>query len=469
MKTTTTAPRVRMALGGESLVSHAGGALLVETARATGLDRFLSEGLAAWRAPRAVHDPGKVLLDLAVSLCLGGDCLADIAVLRAQPALFGVVASDPTVSRLVDRLAAHPDRALARIRKARAEARKASWAHTCPVAPGQLIVDLDASLVTSHSEKELASSTYKKGFGFHPLLAFADHTPGKDGVRVGGGGEPLAAILRTGKAGANNAADHIAVVGLALAQIPAGRRRNVLVRCDSAGGTKEFLTYLVGRKLAYSVGISVNIGVDRDLLALLPASAWQAAYDSNGKPRDGAQVAELTGLLPQLTANGWPEHMRVIARRERPHPGAQLRLTDVDGWRITLFATSTQTGAQANGGSTQLAALELRHRLRARCEDRIRVLKDLGLTNLPLHDFAQNQVWLETVLLAADLLTWTSTLGLGQHRRAEPKRLRLRLLNVAAHVTTHARQVMLKLPCDWPWAGEIAAGHARLRALPRPA
>ena len=363
-----------MVLGGESLVSSAGGALLVETARATGLDLLLSDALVGWRAPRAVHDPGKVLLDLAVSLCLGGDCLADIAVLRSQPALFGAVASDPTVSRLVDRLAEHPDRALAKIRRARAKARKASWTHGSPVAPGQLIIDIDASLVTAHSEKELASATYKKSFGFHPLLAFADHTPGRDGQRAGGGGEALAAVLRTGKAGANNAADHVTVLALALAQLPEGRRRNVLVRCDSTGGTKEFLRHLTARKLAYSVGITVNIGVDRDLLAQVPADAWQTAYDSGGKPRDGAQVAELTGLLPQLTPNGWPEQMRVIARRERPHPGAQLRLTDSGGWRVTLFATSTPAG----GIGAQLADLELRHRLRARCEDRIRVLKDLG-------------------------------------------------------------------------------------------
>lgn len=456
----TAAPRVRVALGGESLVSTAGGALLVEAARATGLDRFLSAALAGWRAPRAVHDPGKVLLDLAVSLALGGDCLADVAVLRAQPALFGPVASDPTVSRLVDRLALTPDRSLARIRKARARARQVSWSHRSPVGRGPVVIDIDASLVSAHSEKELASATYKRGFGFHPILAFADHTA----AGAGGGGEPLAAVLRTGKAGANDAADHVSVLGLALAQLPAGRRRNVLVRCDSAGGTKEFLAHLTDRKLAYSVGIGVNIGVDRTLITQVPATVWQAAYDSDGRPRDGAQVAEITALLPHLTSRGWPEGMRVIARRERPHPGAQLRLTDVDGWRVTLFATNTGVG----GPGTQLADLELRHRLRARCEDRIRNLKDLGLTNLPLHDFAQNQIWVETVLLATDLLTWTQTLGLEQHRQAEPKRLRLRLLHVAARVVTHSRQIILRLPRGWPWAGEIATAHAHLRALPRP-
>ncbi len=152
--------------------------------------------------------------------------------------------------------------------------------------------------------------------------------------------------------------------------------------------------------------------------------------------------------------------MRIIARRERPHPGAQLRLTDIDGWRITVFATNTL--------GDDLAQLEVTHRLRARAEDRIRGLKDSGLRNLPLHDFAQNQIWLETVLLAADLLAWTATLGLSTHRNAEPKRLRLRLLHVAARVIRGGRTTLLKLPSHWPWADEIIAAHARLRALPTP-
>jgi len=271
-------------------------------------------------------------------------------------------------------------------------------------------------------------------------------------------------MLRTGSANANDSADHITVLDLALAQLPADVRARVLVRADGGGGTKAFLAHIVELGLQFSVGIGVNIGVDRPLLAQLPTAAWTPAYDSDGEPREGAEVAELTGLLPGLTARGWPAGMRVIARRERPHPGAQLRLTDTDGWRVTIFATNTPAG----GPGRQLADLELRHRLRARCEDRIRVLKDSGLRNLPLQDFAQNQVWLETVLLAADLLTWTQTIGLEQHRRAEPKRLRLSLLHVAARVIRTGRQTLPRLPADWPWAAEIAAAHARLRALPEP-
>ena len=449
--------RVHVQVDGGSLVSSTGGALLIETARATGLDRGLRRAGRRWKARRARHEPGKVLLDLASAIALGGDCLADLAVVRAQPDLFGQVASDPTVSRLIDTLAADVDGALGALRTARAQARAVAWQHTMPVpADGVVPVDIDGSVLVAHSEKEQAAPTFKRTFGFHPLLAFVDHGP--DGA--GGGGEPLAAVLRPGSANANTAAEHIAVLDLALAQLPDTVRGRVLVRTDSGGGTKAFLQHLTALNLQYSVGIGVTIGVDRELLELVPASAWTAAYDSDGSPREGAQVAELTGLLPGLTGRGWPVGMRVIARRERPHPGAQLRLTDLDGWRITIFATNSTGG--------QLADLELRHRRRARAEDRIRALKDSGLRNLPLHDFAQNQIWLETVLLAADLLAWTATLGLTTHRRAEPKRLRLRLLHVAARVVRTGRRTLLKLPTDWPWADEIVTAHARLRALAAP-
>ena len=452
--------RCQITGGGGSLASSAGGALLGETARATGLDGALCRALSPWRARRAVHDPGKVIGDLATAIALGGDRLADIGVLRAQSQLFGRVASDPTVSRLIDILAGDVEAALDAIRGARAQARAAAWAHRCPVGEDGLIpVDIDASVLIAHSDKQHAGPTFKGTFGFHPLIAFLDHGP--DGpARIGSGGEALALLLRPGSANANTAADHVTVLSLALAQLPGKVRGRVLVRTDSGGGTKAFLTHLSGLGLQYSTGIGTNIGVDTQLIDTLPERAWTAAYDAGGLPRDGAQVAELTGLLPQLSARGWPPGMRVIARRERPHPGAQLRLTDAAGWRITLFATNTAGG--------QLADLEVRHRLRARAEDRIRNLKDTGLRNLPLHDFTQNQIWTETVLLAADLLSFTATLALGQHRRAEPKRLRLRLLQVAARIVSTGRQTLLRLDTRWPWAEELIDAHRRLRTLPAP-
>jgi len=439
---------------GRGLVSQAGAVLLWETMRVTGLGRGLSQGLARWRAPRAVHDPGKIVADLAAAVALGGDCLADIAVLREQPALAGPVASDPVVSRLVSMLAQDAPRALKAIRVVRAAARERAWALAGDAAPGAdggpVIIDLDATIVIAHSEKEQALPTWKKTFGHHPLTAWADH--GADG-----NGEPLAIILRAGNAGSNTAADHIEAARLAIAQLPRHLRRRALVRADSAGGTHEFLAWLTSksRRLHYSVGMTIT-GAIQDAIGKIPASAWTPAYDGDGQVRGGAWVADITGLLE---LEGWPHGMRVIVRKERPHPGAQLRFTDIDGHRFTCFATDATKG--------QLADLELRHRRRARCEDRIRCAKDTGLRNLPLKGFAQNQVWCEIVALACELIAWTQLLALaGAARRWEPKRLRLRVFAVAGRLASSGRRLRLRLAERWPWTGQITAAAVRLQALP---
>ena len=451
MKGNGRAKRVGVVAGGEALVSSSGGLLLVEAARATGLDSGLSAALRRWRRPRAGHDPGKVVLDVALAIALGGDCFADLAVVGAQPELFGAVASDPTVSRLIESLAGGSDAAIAAIRQARAAAREVVWCHRSPVSGEEpVIVDLDATIVVAHSEKEGATPTFKRSFGFHPLLAFVDH--GVDGT-----GEPLAALLREGRANANDAADQIAVLDAALAQLPEHLRGRVLVRGDTGSGVQALLHHVTDLKLEYSVGVYARQPV-LDALAALPRCAWRSAVDVHGDPRDGAQVAEITRYLPD-THVGWPTGMRIIARRERPHPGAQLRITDDDGWRITLFATNTRGG--------RLAELELRHRMRARAEDRIRALKDCGLRNLPLHEFTKNAIWLELVQLAAELLTWTQLLAFDNSIATfwEPKRLRLRVLHVAGRLLTSARRCWLRLPRGWPWRGLIINGHARLRTL----
>ena len=439
---------------GRGLVSQAGAVLLWETIRVTGLGRGLSQELARWRAPRAVHDPGKIVADLAAAVALGGDCLADIAVLREQPELAGPVASDPVVSRLVAVLAAEGPRALRAIRAARAAARERAWAlagDSAPGAGGALVtIDLDATIVIAHSDKQDAAPTWKKTFGFHPMTAWADHG-------AAGNGEPLALLLRPGNAGSNTAADHVETTRLALAQLPRHLRRRVLVRADSAGGTHEFLKWLTAksRRLRYSVGMTITEDVQAAILKV-PHDAWTPAYDGDGEVRPGAWVADITGLLD---LDEWPAGMRVIVRKERPHPGAQLRFTDVDGHRFTAFATDARKG--------QLADLELRHRRRARCEDRIRCAKDTGLRNLPLKGFAANQVWCEVVALACELLAWTQLLALaGEARRWEPKRLRLRLFSVAGRLARSGRRLRLRLAERWPWAADVTAAVTRLQALP---
>ena len=452
MHPTARSPKIMVSGDGTGIVSQAGGLLLTQALRVTGLDRGLDAALERWRPARAVHSPGKIITDLAVALALGGDCLADVAVLRAQPELFGPVASDPVVSRLVTRLAADAPRALKAIRTARATARQQAWDLACDAAPGAdgglVTVDIDATIVTSCSEKEQAMPTWKKTYGHHPLTVFADHGPE-------GAGEPLAFLLRPGNAGSNTASEHIEATRLGLAQLPRHLRRRVLIRADSGGGTQDYLAWLTkpGRRLAYSVGFTIT-GDVQDAILKVPARAWTPAYDAGGQIRPGAWVAEITGMLD--LAN-WPKGMRVIVRKERPHPGAQLRFTDIDGHRFTAFATSTKGG--------QLADLEL-HRCRARCEDRIRCAKDTGLRNLPLHGYAQNQIWCEIVALACELLAWTQMLALtGPARRWEPKRLRLRIFTCAGRIVRGGRRFRLRLAASWPWTAEITTAITRLQAL----
>jgi hypothetical protein len=436
---------VDVASDGEGLVSHAGAALLAQTADCVGLTGALSVGLAGVRERRGRHDPGRVIRDLAVMLADGGDCLSDLRVVRDQEPLFGAVASDTTAFRLIDRIATEPG-LLDGLRTARATARQRVW--DLLARPQEFTIDVDATLIGAHSEKEGAAGTFKGGFGFHPLLAFLD-----------GSRESLAAILRPGNAGANTAADHITVVDAALEQIPQEivEDARIVVRTDSAGATHEFLDYLHEARIGYLCGYDLTDGV-RGAILDLPENAWVAALRQDGSERDGAQVAELTDRL-DLAA--WPEGSRVIVRRERPHPGAQFSFTDHDGHRF-LATLSDQTGDPAE--------VERRHRARANAEDRVRCAKQTGLENLPFREFALNEVWLELSLIASDLIVWTQALTLtGQLATCEPKTLRYRLLHTAARLAFHARRATLRIQNTWPWATELAAAFQRLAALPPPA
>lgn len=462
-KSTRFYPGLDVDADGAGIVSQAGAILLAETAKAVGLPAVLSRALAPWRKPFAVHDPAKILLDQVLSLAMGGDALADVDRLRTQPGVFGPVASDPTVSRLIKTLAADAPAALAAINTARAVVRSRVWdaagadspAHATSTAK-PLIVDLDATLITSHSEnKEDAKPTYKRGFGFHPLGSFIDH--GSEGT-----GESPAMLLRPGNAGSNTAADHISVTEASLAQLPVGHRtgKAVMIRTDSAGGTHGFLDWLVdpARDLAYSVGFGFTPAMEK-ALERIDSQAWVRAHNSDGIERDGAWVSELTNLVD---LSSWPAGMRVIVRKEEPHVGAQLRITDSDGMRYTAFATNQDAGT--------LAELEVRHRLRARCEDRIRCAKDTGLENLPLTAFAANEIWTHLVMLATDLMAWTQMLALAgtTARRWEPKRLRTRIFETAGKIVTSGRRRILHLAAAAPETPLILTGLKRIRALPAP-
>jgi len=455
---------------GRGVVSHAGSRLLADLADRTTLTGELTDAVGHLGRPRAVHDPGRVLVDLAVAVADGAECISDIAVLADQPELFGAVASDSTVWRLLAQLE-QPE--LAAVAAARAAAREVVWAQRAEVTgapvpaasaagvelPG-LVIDVDASIVVCHSEKESAAATFKSTFGYHPILAFLDNS-----------GEFLAGLLRPGNAGANTAADHVRVLDQAVAQIPDvhGHGIPILVRADGAGCSKAFLAHIRSLRdqaivTEFSVGWAVT-GRERDAIGKLPQTAWADAIDADGRPREGAQVAELTGLLPAGTLADYPSGTRILIRRERPHPGAQLdAFEERDGWRYQCLATDT--------GAGQLAFLDARHRAHARVEDRIRTGKDTGLGRFPSRTFAINAAWLTAVMLAVDLICWAQTILLHDHptlARAEPKTLRYRLLHVAARLVRGGRQFRLRLDRHWPWAQQLAAAFARCAALPQPA
>jgi hypothetical protein len=434
---------VEVTADGEGLVSHAGSALLAQVADKSGLTAALSRALSGMRERRSGHDPGRVVRDVAVMLADGGEALSDLGAIREQAPLFGEVGSDSTAYRVIERIASDPE-LLDGLRMARKSAREHAW--ELGVAPKRVTIDLDATLVQSHSEKEGAAGNFKGGFGFHPMLGYFDESS-----------EAAAGMLRPGNAGANTAADQIAVAEAALEQIPAERvaEIEILLRCDSAGATHELLDWAREGQIRFSVGYDLTEPV-RDAVLSLPDDAWIPARDRGGSVRDNGEVAEITQLLD---LDGWPSGSRVIVRRERPHPGAQLSFSDHDGHRFQAILTDQD--------DEDTAAIERRHRARARVEDQIGDDKDTGLAKLPFRDFEMNAVWLELVLIAHDLLAWTKALLLtGELARSRPKRLRHRLLHVAARLAFSGRRAKLRLPASWPWATQLAAAFAKLRALP---
>jgi hypothetical protein len=446
---------VRVTADGAGIVSHAGAGLLREVATSTGLVEVWDEALAGTYKAVPVHSPGRVLTDLAVAIADGAKSISGLAGLRDRPGLFGPVASTATAWRVLDRVGPVE---LGWLREGRAHARAQAWAAGAAPDPAlPVVLDIDATIVTAHSEKVDATPTWKKTFGFHPLLCFLDRPDISSG-------EALAGILRPGNAGSNTAVDHVTVLDLALANLPDQARpdsgADVLVRADSAGATKAFLAACRARRVTFSVGFHIDHAV-RDAIGLLPEEAWSPAVEADGGLRDGARVAELTGLVD---LDGWPEGTRLIVRAERPHPGAALSLFDtVEGLRHTAFVTDTAVGIV----SGHIAGLELRHRHHARVEDRIRQAKAAGLANLPCRDSPENRVWLELVFAAADLVCWSKLLCFADTpdlARCEIDAYRYRILHAAGRLTTTARRVTLRLDRTWTWARALARAFARLHA-----
>ena len=432
--------RLKVTGDGRGVVGHAGARLLSDLADRVGLTAGLSTAMAPTKQRRRGHDRGRVVTDLAVMIADGGTAISDLAVLRDQPSLFGEVASTPTAWRTLEAI---DGAALDRIAQARAAARRRVWA--AGADPGFYVIDLDGTLITSHSDKAGASPTYKRGFGFHPLLAFLDGT-----------GEALAGVLRPGNAGSNTAADHVTVLTMALAQLPVNPADvEVVARADSAGLTHGFIDACVNAHVHFSVGHDLTEAVRTACLAI-PHQAWKPAITADGSDyRDDADIAEITGMV---NLELWPAGTRMIVRREIPHPGAQLTFTDIDGRRFQAFIT--------NQTDPDIAYLEALQRGRGRAEKLICNLKDTGCTNLPSADFNINHAWMTTAMIAHDLLIWMQLLCLdGDLAKAEPKRLRYTLLHTAALIARTGRQTRLRIATRWPWADQLVTAFDRCHRL----
>lgn len=454
---------------GAGVVSHAGVGLLREMAEYTGLVDGVSAALADTYRGSWVHAPGRVFTDLAAAVADGADAISGIAVLGDREDLHGPVASMPTTWRVLDRVDADH---LPGLRAAKAQARAAAWA--AGAGPdldseefSELCLDFDATITISHSEKENAAATWKRTFGFHPLLCFLDRPDVA-------GGEALAGLLRAGNAGSNTSADHITVLDMALTALPAHARpvldpdtaqwtgQRLLARSDSAGATHAFAAACVERGVGFSFGFPVDARIQR-IVEAIPDACWYPATQTDGDLREGAWVAEATGTIDLST---WPAGSRLILRKERPHPGAQLTFTDVDGHRITAILTNSPSHG-TGAASAQAAELELRHRQHARVEDRIREAKASGLRNFPCRAWNENNAWLEVVLSAVDLVCWVKTVCFTDTpalARCEIATFRYRVLHVAARITRGGRQIRLRVDKTWRWATQIAEGFTRLRA-----
>ena len=495
MNTTGWLKGLQVTADGTGIVSHAGVALLRGLADNTGLTAGLSKALASRRL--LVHDRGRVLADLACAIADGAEVISDFRVMGDQEDLFGLVASVPTAWRTLAEIATGGDRTAGRIGAAVNAARRRAWTQIAArhgALPGVRVADktlegvtcirLDASVVTCHSDKEGAEPNFK-GFGLHPLLAYCDNT-----------GEPLAGLLRPGSAGSNTAADHLTVLGAAITALPPAFRRRLMVTRDGAGASHDLIERLdalasrPGYQLIYSVGWELGAREKAAITEVLE-EAWQIAVDEHGEVRERraeqacgglhcahrrcwieeAHVTELTSLLREGPAgdrlDGWPAKVRVFARRERPHPGAQLTLFEAeDGWRYTLWVTNLTSSTK--GWRGQPAYIDAAHRVHARVEDAIRTGKDCGIGKFPSTALAMNKAWQAAALTAATLLAWLKLLALdGSLAKAEPKTLRYRILHAAARLTRGGRQRRLNIATTWPWATDIVTAWDRISALPQ--
>lgn len=460
-----------------TLATHAGAALVTETMDLVGLSDGL-QPLNRHTPDTATHTGAKILTDMATMIAIGGDCPQDIDLLRTTAGthpVFGQVTSAPTEARFIEALTStSPVGAINDFNRALKAARTTAWALAGQRSPmhgvnerNPLTIDLDATIITSHSEdKDGAKGTWKGSFGHHPLFAFLDHARGATG-------EPLAFLLRPGNAGSNTIDDHIELTRLAISQLPSNhpRGKKILIRVDTAGCTYGYLHWLSapGRGYQFSVSFAEDANT-KTAVEQLPKAAWNVARDEHGRKQKHRHVAQITALMGDALVK-YPKGSRLFVRREPLHPGSrqarkQLRNQDTlftpelpGNFRYSFFLT--------NQKHPDIALLDERHRRRARCEDRIRNAKDTGLRNLPYTQWEKNEWWTRIAFLAGQVTAWMQLLSLHGHQagRWEPKKLRARLFAIAAKAVKHARAARLSFDATAHETNLLGRALARLRSL----
>jgi Transposase DDE domain group 1 len=469
---------LKVTADGTGLVGHAGAVLLRKAADQAGLTAALSAALRK-TGTSPLLDRGIVLVSMAAAIALGATSMSDIGVLAHLAPVLGAAPSGPTARRALD-LAGTPA-VLDRIARARARARACAWklieatgagfpwlVIAGKTLTGWVVIDMDATLVTAHSDKEGAAPTYKKGYGFHPLGAWCRNTR-----------ECLAMLLRPGNAGSNTFTDHKEVLAAAIRQVPARFRRRILVRVDGAGASHELVEHLLAassprRALLFTCGWMITAS-DEDAIKMVPADAWKPGIAQDGTIEQDKHVAEITHLMSR--AGKWPAGLRWIVRRVKPSRRQMKNLTAWEkktGWRYSVICTNIPgSGIGGVPGSHHPQYIDVAHREHACVETAgVRTAKAMGLRGLPSKTWQVNAGWVIAANIAADLAAWTRLLGHGDDpelREADPDTLRYRVWHLPARLARHARQRTLAISPDWPWAGAFLACWQRLCALPAPA
>jgi len=477
MKDTFWDRALEIAADGHGLVGHAGGVLLRKLADRVGLTGAFDSALTLKRRNPQLSR-GMVLVSAAIAIAMGATSMADIAVLGQLGPVLGPAPSASTVRRVLLDMAA--GRMLARIAQARARTRRHVWKEIeaaggfpwISVAGKTLqdwvVLDMDATLITAHSDKEGAKPTWKMGYGFHPLAAWCINTR-----------ECLSMLLRPGSDGSNTFTDHEEVLADALKQVPPEFRRKILVRIDGAGASHKLIEHLISlstkrKTVRFTCGWTI-LAADEQAIAALPASAWEPGLRQDGRAEDDKDTAEITHLMSR--AGGWPDGLRFIARRVKPSRRHKRNMTALErktGWKYSITCTNIQDrGLDGVPGSHHPQFIDAVQRDHATVEtDGVRTAKAMGLRNLPSKTWQVNVGWVLAANIAADLTAWTRLLGFrddDELRAAAPDTLRYRVWHVPARLVRHARKRVLKISPDWPWADAFITCWNRICALTAPA